>query len=147
MYGVMQTFHVRCTITSPDGKPFSHTFCEAVDCDPDTIYTPLEAIENAVMTFRSRADFSGAGDVLALPRHPCSPSRMVESATGERLMHCLRQKGIRTAEDADAFKSANPAYAPDVVVLCGRCGFFHCSNPDWLVARQWEEPVENGRLN
>jgi hypothetical protein len=50
---VLQIFHVRCTVTSPDGTLFSHTFCESVDCDPDTIYTPLEAIENAAMTFRS----------------------------------------------------------------------------------------------
>jgi hypothetical protein len=50
---VIQTFHIRCTITSSDGRPFSHTFAEDVDCDPETIYTPLEAIENAVMTFRS----------------------------------------------------------------------------------------------
>lgn len=50
---MLQTFHVRCTVTSPDGTLFSHTFAEDIDCDPDTIYTPLEAIETAVMTFRS----------------------------------------------------------------------------------------------
>lgn len=67
-------------------------------------------------------------------------------------MHCLRQNGkerqwFETAEDAEAFRNANPAYQPDVVVLCGRCGYYHCSNPDWLADRPWEAPIESLRLN
>lgn len=50
---MLQTFHVRCSITSPDGSTFQHTFAEQADCDRDTRFTPIEAIEAAVQTFRS----------------------------------------------------------------------------------------------
>jgi hypothetical protein len=67
-------------------------------------------------------------------------------------MHCLRSDGserkwFETPEEAAAFRGENPNYFGDVIVLCGRCGFYHCSNPGWDVVRPWETPVEELRMN
>jgi hypothetical protein len=67
-------------------------------------------------------------------------------------VNCLRADGSErgwweTAEDAATFRDTHPAYCQDRVVFCGRCGAFHCSNPNWNVSRWWETPVELVRAN
>jgi hypothetical protein len=89
---------------------------------------------------------------VAHPRHSCPPSRVVGTGIDKGLMHCPRQNGqerqwFETAEDAEAFRNLNPAYSSDIIVLCGRCGFYHCSNPEWLVERLWETPVKTLRVS
>ncbi len=68
------------------------------------------------------------------------------------IFHCLRTTGTQrawfeTPEGAAAFRDKYREYAEDIVVLCGRCGFYHCSNPNWPVNRPWEVPVEMLRAN
>jgi hypothetical protein len=65
---------------------------------------------------------------------------------------CKRSDGSErrwweTAEEAAAYRNTNPAYFPDRVVFCGRCGKFHCSNPNWNIERPWETPVEKVVVN
>ena len=65
---------------------------------------------------------------------------------------CLRSDGSErgwwtTAEEAAAFRDTHPAYFGDIVVLCGHCGLFHCSNPNWNVSCPWEVPVERLKIN
>jgi hypothetical protein len=67
-------------------------------------------------------------------------------------MHCLRSDGserkwFETREEAAAFRDEHPNYFGDVVVFCGRCGFYHCSSPNWNVVRPWEIPVERLKAN
>lgn len=66
--------------------------------------------------------------------------------------HCLRSTGterkwFNSKEEAAAFRDEHPDYFGDVIVFCGRCGFYHCSNPNWDVVRPWEKPVENLTVN
>jgi hypothetical protein len=66
--------------------------------------------------------------------------------------HCVRSNGseracFETPEDAAAYRDQHPAYLGDVVVFCGRCGLFHCPNPNWGVERPWEIPVEGLKVN
>ena len=66
--------------------------------------------------------------------------------------HCLRSDGserkwFRTVEGAVAFRDTHPDYLGDVVVFCGHCGLFHCSNPNWVVERWWEIPAEDLKVN
>jgi hypothetical protein len=53
--------------------------------------------------------------------------------------HCLRRSGTErawfwTREEAERFAAspANPAYRGDIAHLCGKCGFYHLSRPEWL---------------
>ena len=66
--------------------------------------------------------------------------------------HCKRRDGSErgwwtTAEAAAIYRDTHPAYFGDRVVFCGRCGAFHCSNPNWNVSRPWETPVEQVKVN
>ena len=66
--------------------------------------------------------------------------------------YCLRSDGserawFHTVEEAVAFRDMHPNYFGDVIVFCGRCGFYHCSNPNWVVERWWEMPVEELEAN
>jgi hypothetical protein len=53
--------------------------------------------------------------------------------------HCLRRSGTErawfwTREEAERFAAspANPAYRGDIAHQCGKCGFYHLSQPEWL---------------
>jgi hypothetical protein len=68
------------------------------------------------------------------------------------MKHCRRSDGserawFNTLDEAAAFRDTHPDYFGDVVVLCGRCGLFHCSNPNWTTVRRWETPVEALKVN
>ena len=63
---------------------------------------------------------------------------------------CLRDTGVPRAafdsiDDALRMIANDERYMDDVVVLCGRCGKFHCSHPSWLEARPWETLVSKLR--
>ena len=67
-------------------------------------------------------------------------------------MTCLRSSGterksFETKDAAETFRDEHPDYRGDVIVLCGRCGKYHCSNPNWLVERPWEVPLDRVRVN
>lgn len=86
-------------------------------------------------------------------RRPSVSNTATRMMTGEQ-MHCKRPDGTDRAwfnsrEEAEAFAQdpVNTAYQSDVIVFCGRCGFYHCSNPNWNVSRPWEIPVENLAVN
>lgn len=68
------------------------------------------------------------------------------------MKRCLRSNGTERAwfnspEEAAAYRDMHPAYYGDIVIFCGQCGLFHCSNPNWDVSRPWEVPVENLKVN
>ena len=65
---------------------------------------------------------------------------------------CLRSSGTErklceTAEEAVVFRDSHPAYFGDVVVFCGRCGAYHCTNPNWIAERPWEILADRLRAN
>jgi hypothetical protein len=67
-------------------------------------------------------------------------------------MHCLRINGterrwFESADDAAKFRDEHVEYQGDIVVLCGRCGYYHCSNPGWHVERPWEISAEQVQVN
>jgi hypothetical protein len=67
-----------------------------------------------------------------------------------RVRRCLRgdgteRKWFEAAEAAAAFREQHPNYFGDVVVLCKRCGRFHCSRPEFV--RPWETPIEEVKVN
>jgi len=66
--------------------------------------------------------------------------------------HCLRSDGTERAwfssqGEAEAFGKITPGYEDDIVVFCGRCGWFHLSQESWLPLHPWVTPVEKLRMN
>lgn len=70
-----------------------------------------------------------------------------KSLGGMMIEHCKRTNGTErkwfdTVEAALEFQKLHPeGYGADVVTLCGKCGCFHLSHPDWLADLPWETPV------
>jgi hypothetical protein len=66
---------------------------------------------------------------------------------------CKRSSGterrwFETPHAAAKFRDAHPVqYGEDVIVLCGHCGLFHLSHPNWLPQKPWEKPIEMLRVN
>jgi hypothetical protein len=66
---------------------------------------------------------------------------------------CKRSNGterawFHTRGEAEAFAQhpANRAYHGDIAHTCGKCGFWHLSQPSWLFP-QWDTMHENTVVN